>query len=308
VSLRSRSHHVGEMVRLGCADDRCGDDRVLEHPGQAHLRDTPRALGRSAGPRRRSPSRCRGTAADRTCRPSGCSAIGWCPAGPTGGPPFRQPTGSTGWTLDDEGPRPWRVFDNRSGCRHGDRPWQYLSAARRCPRGRRGPARRPRAPWLITATCRWWWMRSHRRCRVRRRPGWGRPMWSGRGGLVRRCREPIRSESLRPSCALAGQVAPWHRRLPVIGSGPSSRSNWPGAMGGSALPAARSSGMVAPGVSFLAEGVIAAELARGDGSIATLKAVHSGLAMTTIAMLGSEEQRPNICHGWRPVKFSGPLR
>jgi glutaryl-CoA dehydrogenase len=63
-----------------------------------------------------------------------------------------------------------------------------------------------------------------------------------------------------------------------------------------------------PGVSFLAEGVIAAELARGDGSIATLKAVHSGLAMTTIAMLGSEEQRPNICHGWRPVKFSAPLR
>src|ERR1700737_163213 len=33
------------------------------------------------------------------------------------------------------------------------------------------------------------------------------------------------------------------------------------------------------------------ELARGDGSIATLNAVHSGLAMTTIAMLGSEEQQ-----------------
>lgn len=46
-----------------------------------------------------------------------------------------------------------------------------------------------------------------------------------------------------------------------------------------------------PGVSFLAEGMIAAELARGDGSIATLNAVHSGLTMTTIAMLGSAEQR-----------------
>ena len=46
-----------------------------------------------------------------------------------------------------------------------------------------------------------------------------------------------------------------------------------------------------PGLTFLAEGVIAAELARGDGSIATLNAVHSGLAMTTIAMLGSPEQR-----------------
>ena len=37
--------------------------------------------------------------------------------------------------------------------------------------------------------------------------------------------------------------------------------------------------------------MIAAELARGDGSIATLNAVHSGLAMTTIGMLGSPEQR-----------------
>jgi len=46
-----------------------------------------------------------------------------------------------------------------------------------------------------------------------------------------------------------------------------------------------------PGLSFLAEGMIAAELARGDGSVATLNAVHSGLAMTTIGMLGSAEQR-----------------
>ena len=46
-----------------------------------------------------------------------------------------------------------------------------------------------------------------------------------------------------------------------------------------------------PGLSYLAEGMIAAELARGDGSIATLNAVHSGLAMTTIAMVGSAEQR-----------------
>jgi glutaryl-CoA dehydrogenase len=46
-----------------------------------------------------------------------------------------------------------------------------------------------------------------------------------------------------------------------------------------------------PGLSYLAEGMIAAELARGDGSIATFNAVHSGLAMTTIGMLGSAEQR-----------------
>ena len=63
------------------------------------------------------------------------------------------------------------------------------------------------------------------------------------------------------------------------------------ATGGSASPARPSSAMAAPGCRSLAEGMIAAELARGDGSIATLNAVHSGLAMTTIAMLGSAEQR-----------------
>ncbi|GAA4972019.1 acyl-CoA dehydrogenase family protein [Pseudonocardia tropica] len=46
-----------------------------------------------------------------------------------------------------------------------------------------------------------------------------------------------------------------------------------------------------PGLSPLAEGMISAELARGDGSIATFNAVHSGLAMTTVALLGSDEQR-----------------
>jgi glutaryl-CoA dehydrogenase len=46
-----------------------------------------------------------------------------------------------------------------------------------------------------------------------------------------------------------------------------------------------------PGLSPLAEGMVAAELARGDGSIATFNAVHSGLAMTAIGLLGSEEQK-----------------
>ncbi len=46
-----------------------------------------------------------------------------------------------------------------------------------------------------------------------------------------------------------------------------------------------------PGLSPLLEGLVAAELARGDGSLSTLNAVHSGLAMTAIGMLGSEEQR-----------------
>src|SRR5438128_9331282 len=38
-------------------------------------------------------------------------------------------------------------------------------------------------------------------------------------------------------------------------------------------------------------GLVAAELARADGSIGTFNGVHSFLAMQSIAMLGSEEQR-----------------
>ena len=50
-------------------------------------------------------------------------------------------------------------------------------------------------------------------------------------------------------------------------------------------------GFGCPGLSPLAEGLVAAELARGDGSIATFNAVHSGLAMTAIGLLGSDEQK-----------------
>jgi glutaryl-CoA dehydrogenase len=46
-----------------------------------------------------------------------------------------------------------------------------------------------------------------------------------------------------------------------------------------------------PGMSKLAEGLVAVELARGDGSLNTFFGVHSGLAMGTIAILGSEEQK-----------------
>ena len=46
-----------------------------------------------------------------------------------------------------------------------------------------------------------------------------------------------------------------------------------------------------PGTSVLAEGLVTLELARGDGSFSTFHSVHSGLAMTTIALLGSEEQK-----------------
>jgi glutaryl-CoA dehydrogenase len=52
-----------------------------------------------------------------------------------------------------------------------------------------------------------------------------------------------------------------------------------------------------PGLSPVAEGVIGMEMARGDGSFNTFFGVHSGLAMQSIAILGSEEQKEK----WLPV-------
>ncbi len=52
-----------------------------------------------------------------------------------------------------------------------------------------------------------------------------------------------------------------------------------------------------PGMSRLAAGMVAVEMSRGDGSINTFLGVHSGLAMGTIAMLGSEKQKER----WLPA-------
>ena len=46
-----------------------------------------------------------------------------------------------------------------------------------------------------------------------------------------------------------------------------------------------------PGTSMVTSGLIALELARGDASACTFFGVHSGLAMHSISMLGSEEQK-----------------
>ncbi len=51
------------------------------------------------------------------------------------------------------------------------------------------------------------------------------------------------------------------------------------------------SGHDCPGMSAVAEGLVACELARGDGSVATFHGVHSGLAMAAIGLLGSEAQQ-----------------
>jgi glutaryl-CoA dehydrogenase len=46
-----------------------------------------------------------------------------------------------------------------------------------------------------------------------------------------------------------------------------------------------------PGMSPTAAGLVSRELARGDGGLTTFFAVHSGVAMTSISMLGSEQQK-----------------
>jgi glutaryl-CoA dehydrogenase len=55
-----------------------------------------------------------------------------------------------------------------------------------------------------------------------------------------------------------------------------------------------------PGLSRLQTGLVAMELSRGDGSVNTLNAVHSGLAMGSIALLGDEEQKQR----WLPEMAS----
>jgi glutaryl-CoA dehydrogenase len=52
-----------------------------------------------------------------------------------------------------------------------------------------------------------------------------------------------------------------------------------------------------PGMTNVAAGLVAAELARADGSVGTFNGVHSFLAMQAIAMLGSAEQRER----WLPA-------
>lgn len=56
-----------------------------------------------------------------------------------------------------------------------------------------------------------------------------------------------------------------------------------------------------PGMSPLAEGLVVAELARGDGSMATLHGVHSGLAMRAIGLLADADQRAR----WLPAMARG---
>ncbi len=56
-------------------------------------------------------------------------------------------------------------------------------------------------------------------------------------------------------------------------------------------------GYGSPGLSAIATGLIMLEFARGDASVCTFFGVHSGLAMHSISMLGSDEQKER----WLPA-------
>jgi glutaryl-CoA dehydrogenase len=57
------------------------------------------------------------------------------------------------------------------------------------------------------------------------------------------------------------------------------------------IAGAQYSGYGCPGLSALTDGMIAMELSRGDPSVATFMGVHGGLAMGSVYLCGSEEQK-----------------
>jgi glutaryl-CoA dehydrogenase len=60
-----------------------------------------------------------------------------------------------------------------------------------------------------------------------------------------------------------------------------------------------------PGRSFLTDGMVAMELSRGDPSVATFMGVHSGLAMGTVHLCGSEEQKERWLPGMVAMELIG---
>jgi alkylation response protein AidB-like acyl-CoA dehydrogenase len=63
------------------------------------------------------------------------------------------------------------------------------------------------------------------------------------------------------------------------------------AMADLGIAGAQYSGYGCPGLSALTDGMIAMELSRGDPSVATFMGVHGGLAMGSVYLCGSEEQK-----------------
>src|SRR5262249_28832115 len=71
----------------------------------------------------------------------------------------------------------------------------------------------------------------------------------------------------------------------------------PGRLGERGLVGEGIEGYGCPPMSMVAAGLIQMELSRGDGSLAVLLGVQAGLAMRSIAMFGSEEQKQR----WLPA-------
>jgi glutaryl-CoA dehydrogenase len=65
------------------------------------------------------------------------------------------------------------------------------------------------------------------------------------------------------------------------------------------------SGYGCPGGSFLLDGMISMEISRGDPSVATFYGVHSGLAMGSIHLCGSEEQKERWLPAMRRMELVG---
>ena len=74
-----------------------------------------------------------------------------------------------------------------------------------------------------------------------------------------------------------------------------SEARWPfpllSACAASQLSAERCVVTAAPGLDNVSEGLVRYELCRVDGSVGTIFGVHSGLAMGSISLLGSAEQK-----------------
>ena len=81
------------------------------------------------------------------------------------------------------------------------------------------------------------------------------------------------------------------RRSTSAGNGPRSSEANARSWESSASSAGAIPGYGCPGLSVVGAGLTTLELARGDGSINTIMAVQSGLAMPSIYYLGSEEQK-----------------
>ena len=106
-------------------------------------------------------------------------------------------------------------------------------------------------------------------------------------------REQLTEPAARACCAACATFVD-DEVLPVIGGyWERAEMPWPliQRLGELGIVGEDIAGYGCPGLDPIACGLVDMELSRGDGSLATFLGVQSGLAMKSIAMLGSEEQK-----------------